>query len=76
MDEENAWPIEHFSQANPLGAGQADVPALSRRVADSIEALGAVEIQDLMMHTEVTEDGDWNSLTVYFQRLSALRMVR
>jgi hypothetical protein len=27
------WMIEHFSQANPEGAGQDDVPALLRRVA-------------------------------------------
>jgi len=37
-----------------------------RRVADSIEALGDVEVQDLIMHTQVTEDGNWHNLTVYF----------
>jgi hypothetical protein len=60
--------VEHFSQANPAGPGQGDVPALLRRVADSIEALGQVDVQDLVMHTEVTESGAWHSLTVYFDR--------
>ena len=63
-----SWSIEHFSQANPVGDGQRDVPALLRRVAESIEALGPVDIQDLVMHTETTADGDWPSLTVYFHR--------
>ena len=68
MNERTSWSIEHFSQANPVGQGQDDVPALLRRVADSIEALGDVSVQDLVMHTEVTQDGDWHSLTVYFLR--------
>jgi hypothetical protein len=67
--------VEHFSQANPAGKDQGDVPALLRRVADSISALGEVEVQDLVMHTEVTEDGGWPSLTVYFHRSTALRLV-
>jgi hypothetical protein len=56
----------HFSQSNPVGPEQGDVPALLRRVADSIEALGDVQVQDLVLHTDVNEDGDWHSLTVYF----------
>jgi hypothetical protein len=39
----------------------------SPRVADSIEKLGPVEVQDLILHNEVTADGLWPSLTVYFQ---------
>jgi hypothetical protein len=35
-------------------------------VADTIEQLGQVTVLDLIMHTEVTEDGDWYSLAVYF----------
>ncbi|MET7389407.1 hypothetical protein ACFYPT_03325 [Streptomyces sp. NPDC005529] len=62
----DSWTIKHFSQANPEGAGQANVPALLRRVADTIESLGSVEVQDLVMHTEITADGDRPSLTVYF----------
>lgn len=63
---ENKWTIEHFSQASPAGAGQSDVPALLRRVADSIEGLGPVDVHDLVLHTEITADGPWPSLTVYF----------
>jgi len=75
MSERTSWTVEHFSQANPVGKGQGDVPALLRRVADSIDALGEVEVQDLVMHTEITEDGDWPSLTVYFHSSTALRSV-
>ncbi len=58
--------IRNFSQANPRGPGQDDVPALLRRVAQSIEELGDVRVQDVTFGTEVTEDGPWHDLTVYF----------
>ena len=64
------WTAEHFSQANPAGPGQGDIPSLLRRVAESVEAIGPVEVQDLILHTEVTESGPRYSLTVYFHRLS------
>jgi hypothetical protein len=69
----NNWTAEHFSQANPAGPGQHDLPSLLRRVAESVEAIGPIEVQDLILHTEVTENGPWYSLTVYFHRLSATR---
>jgi hypothetical protein len=71
-----SWTVEHFSQANPRGGDQGDVPALLRRVADSIEGLGPLDVQDLVLHTEVTEDGDWHSVTVYFHRRTDLRAVK
>jgi hypothetical protein len=71
MAGQTSWTIERFSQANPRGAGQGDVPSLLRRVADSIDALGVVDVQDLVMHTEIADDGDWPSLTVYFHRCEA-----
>jgi hypothetical protein len=61
-----SWSIEHFSQANPKGSGQGDVPALLRRVADSIEELGPVRVQDVTFGTEMTADGPWHHLSVYF----------
>jgi len=67
------WTAEHFSQANPAGPGQNDIPSLLRRVAETVEAIGPVEVQDLVLHTEVTENGPWHSLTVYFHRLSGTR---
>jgi hypothetical protein len=63
-----SWSIRHFSQGNAEGPEQGDVPRLLRRVADSIEALGEVEVQDLAFHTEITADGPWHSITVYFHR--------
>lgn len=61
-----SWTCRHFSQANPEGPGQDDVPALLRRVAKSVEELGAVNVHDVTFHTEVTPDGNWHSMTVYF----------
>ncbi|HEY1778304.1 MAG TPA: hypothetical protein VGG41_19265 [Solirubrobacteraceae bacterium] len=63
-----SWTINRFSQANPEGPGQDDVPALLRRVADSLEGLGPVRVQDLVFHTEVTADGSWHSVTVYYRQ--------
>lgn len=60
------WTVNHFSQANPRGPDQGDVPALLRRVADSLELLGAVEVQDVAFHTEMTGEGPWHSMTVYY----------
>jgi hypothetical protein len=68
-EQPETWTAEHFSQATPKGPGQEDVPALLRRVADTLERLGKVEVQDLVLHSEITEDGsDWPSLTVYLRR--------
>ncbi|MER6298252.1 hypothetical protein ABT247_01605 [Kitasatospora sp. NPDC001539] len=61
-----SWTIRHFSQANPAGPGCDSVPALLRRLANSIEALGAVEVQDVVIESEMTEHGPWRSGTVYF----------
>ncbi|MGC4758289.1 hypothetical protein [Micromonospora sp. NBC_00330] len=60
--------VRHFAQANPAGPGQDSVPALLRRLADSIEELGDVEVADVVLHQEITADadGDWWSGTVYF----------
>lgn len=63
-----SWSIRHFSQANPEGPEHGDVPRLLRLVADSIEELGEVEVQDVTFHTEINEDGPWHSMTVYFHR--------
>lgn len=60
------WPVRHFSQANPLGPGCDSMPALLRKLADSIEALGQVEVQDVVLEGEMTEFGVWRSGTVYF----------
>jgi hypothetical protein len=61
-----SWSIRHFTQSNPRGDAQGNVPALLRRVAASIETLGPVEVQDITFGTDVTEHGPWHSMTVYF----------
>ena len=61
-----SWTIRHFSQALPQGTDRGDVVALLRRVADTIERLGPVEVQDITFGTEVTENGPSHHLTVYF----------
>jgi hypothetical protein len=66
MSVSSGWSAQHFSQANPAGLGQDDVPALLRRVADTIAELGKVERLDLVMHIEVTDDGNWPSITAYY----------
>ncbi|MFF8812309.1 hypothetical protein [Streptomyces pactum] len=58
--------VRHFSLANPAGPGCDSVPALLRRLADAIEALGPAEIQDVVIESEMTEHGPWRSGTVYF----------
>ncbi|MEH0824674.1 MULTISPECIES: hypothetical protein [unclassified Micromonospora] len=71
MNDVSEFPIvRYFAQANPVGPGQDDVPALLRRVADTIEQLGPVWIQDMTFENEINEHGDWYSLTVYFQEES------
>lgn len=69
-DDSRSWACEHFSQANPEGSPeQADVGALLRRVAATLDSLGPVEVSDLVLHSEITDDGDhWPSITVYFTR--------
>lgn len=65
-----AWTVRHFSQANPRGHGQDDVPALLRRVATTIAGLGPIDVQDIVLHTEVTAEGPWYSITVYYHQRS------
>jgi hypothetical protein len=41
------WTMLHFSQSNPEGPGQGSVPALLRRLADSIDELGDIDVHDI-----------------------------
>jgi len=59
------WPVHHFAQANPAGEGENDVPALLRRVADSVEELGPVDVADICFRNNVE---DSINMTVYFRR--------
>jgi hypothetical protein len=55
----SSWSVRHFSQASPQCHGHDDVPALLRRLADSIERLGPVEVHDIGFHDEVNADSNW-----------------
>jgi hypothetical protein len=70
-DDRRSYPCEHFSQASPLGSEeQSSVPALLRRIADSIEAYGPIDVADIVFRgDESDDDGEpWPSMTVYFTR--------
>jgi hypothetical protein len=73
MDVSPEWTVRHFTQANPRGAGQGDVRALLERIGATLDSLGPVEVQDMTFHTEVTEDGPWHSITVYYHPLADAR---
>ena len=60
------WAVLHFGQSNPDGSGQGDVAALLRRVADSLDKLGDVTVQDITFHAEPTADEDDLSMIVYY----------
>ena len=62
------WTISHFSQSNPSGEGQGDVAALLRRVADEIESLGDVQVQDITFTSSPTDREDDLAVTVYYHR--------
>ena len=61
-----SWSIRRFAQSNPKGEGQGDVPELLRRIARSLEEFGDVNAEDITFGTDITEDGPWHHLTVYF----------
>jgi hypothetical protein len=62
------WTMLVFSQSNPDGAGQGSVPALLRRLADSIDELGDIVVHDITFHSEVTADENDLTMTVYYER--------
>jgi hypothetical protein len=70
-DPPDRWTVFHFSQSNPDGPGQGDVAALLRRVADSVDELGDVQIQDITFGSQVTAGEDDLTMTVYYNRDSA-----
>lgn len=72
MDPE-PWTALHLSQSNPRGAGQGDAAALLRRVADTLDGLGDIDVQDIVFHTAVTDVEDDLTMTVYYHQQSRRR---
>lgn len=63
-----SWSCLRFSLANPHNDGATDLPRLLRRLADQIEAreVRPMEVLDLTISNEITEDGPWWSATLYW----------
>jgi hypothetical protein len=68
MTAADDWTINHFSQSNPTGSGQGDVPALLRRVADSIDELGDGKVEDITFASAVADPEDDLRMTVCFHK--------
>ncbi len=59
----------HVSIANPRGPEETNLPLLLRRVAELIEdeRMDPMDILDLTVSSEITENGPWWSVTVYWE---------
>jgi len=66
MDEQ--WTCRHVSLSNPEGDGATDLPLLLRRVADLMEEEGIapMDVMDLTVSSDMTADGPWWTVTVYW----------
>ncbi len=64
-----SWTCRHFTLGNPRNDGSTDLPRLLRRVADEIDARAILpmDILDMTVSHEITEDGPWWSVTLYWQ---------
>jgi len=58
--------LTSFTQNLPAGEGQADVPALLRRIADTLEGRGDVHVEDIVYYVEITAEGEWPRMRVYY----------
>lgn len=66
MDEQ--WTCRHVSLSNPADDGAADLPLLLRRVADLMdeEGIAPMDVMDLTVSSDMTADGPWWTVTVYW----------
>jgi hypothetical protein len=60
------WKLFSFAQSNPDGPRQGDVPALLRRVADTIDSLGDTYVMVITFHAVATADEDDLLMAVYY----------
>jgi hypothetical protein len=72
-DPRDKWTTYHFSRSNPEGAGQGDVSKLLRALADSLDALGDVQVDDITFQSIPTADEDDLTFTVYYDRIPRRR---
>ena len=58
----------HFSLANARDDRPSDLPHLLRRVSDEMDvrSIKPMDVLDLTISQEMTEDGPWWSATVYW----------
>jgi len=65
---DSAWSCQHFSLSNPKGETAGNLPELLRRVASAIEErqIDPMDLLDVTVHQEMTADGPWWSVTVYW----------
>jgi hypothetical protein len=64
--DSKTWTVLHFSQSNPIGEGQGDVAALLRRVADTVDSHGDIDVQDITFQSSLTDGEDDLTMTVYY----------
>jgi len=64
------WFVRHFSLANARDDKPDDLPHLLRRVADEIDSrsIEPMDLRDLTVSSEITGDGPWWSVTVYWSQ--------
>jgi hypothetical protein len=64
MPERKEWTVERHSQTSSKGEGQENVVALLRRVAESLDDLVDIEVQDIVPHGDGRRPGlaDGNGL--------------
>ena len=64
----SGWPVLHFGLANAIDDKPTDLPHLLRRVAQKLEdlAVAPMAIGDLVIHSEIHEDGPHWSATLYW----------
>jgi RNase P/RNase MRP subunit POP5 len=67
-DPRDKWTAFHFSLSNPTGVDQGDVARLLRASADQLDALGDVQVADIIFTSAPTEGEDDLSLTIYYHR--------
>lgn len=67
-EEQGGYAIRHFALANPRDDRPTDLPQLLRRLADEMERckIKPMDLLDVTISQEMTEDGPWWSATVYW----------